>query len=279
MIQSTYNPKEDSRRWWVSVSVTLLLLGAIWGVFYYNITEYAFNLNNYGLRPRDPEGLIGIFTMVFLHGDWEHLINNSASLIVLSWALFYFYPKLAPRVMLYIVLFGGIWLWLFAREGTNHIGASGLVYGLGAFLFASGMIRRKRELMALSIMILFLHGGMIWGIFPQPEALRISWEGHLFGALAGVGLALHYRKRGPQRPKYQWEIDEFIEAKLKAQFNDVTIDQLEQRWNDRKQREMMEAQVAQQQQPHHYSGTSNPNIRYIYIKGPEGDSNSSTEED
>jgi len=100
----------------------------------------------------------------------------------------------------------GLFLWIFgANNGAHHIGMSGVIYSLAAFLFTSGVLRKYLPLQALALFIVFLYGSMIWGIFPTKE--RISWEGHLSGMIIGVFLAFYYRKLGPQRPKYQYEIE------------------------------------------------------------------------
>lgn len=161
-------------------------------------------LSDWGVYPRQKQGLKGIVGMIFIHGSWKHLFNNAVPLIVLGSALFHFYRSIAAKVILYSVLFTGVLVWLGARP-SYHIGASGLVYALAAFLFLSGILRKHRPLMAVSLFVAFLYGGLIWGIFPNEQ--RISWEGHLFGGISGLFWALYYRTEGPQRKKYSWEIE------------------------------------------------------------------------
>ncbi len=104
-----------------------------------------------------------------------------------------------------IWLFTGFWVWLAARD-SSHIGASGLIYGFVCFLFFSGLLRKDTRLMAVSFLVTFLYGSMVWGILPVDQS--ISWESHLFGSIAGIFCAIYYRAEGPQRTKAQWEIDE-----------------------------------------------------------------------
>lgn len=163
------------------------------------------SLSAYGIYPRELSGLRGILLSPLLHGSFSHLLNNSFPLLVLGSALFFFYRDLAPRIFFLGLLITGIWVWAIARQ-SFHIGASGVVYSLAAFLFVSGIIRRHPRLMALSLLVAFLYGSMIWGIFPIRE--HISWESHLMGMLSGVLLALFYRGTGPQRPLYSWELEE-----------------------------------------------------------------------
>jgi membrane associated rhomboid family serine protease len=121
--------------------------------------------------------------------------------------LFYFYKKIAKATFIWIWLVSGIWLWLGGRNGEQHpvyhIGASTLIYGLATFLFFSGVFRKHLRLMVVSALVVFLYGSIMWGIFPLKT--EISWEGHLFGALAGVLVAFNYRNEGPQRRVYHWD--------------------------------------------------------------------------
>ena len=196
---------EEKRKILHSLIFPAILVIAIWSV---KITEVAFNidLSVYGLIPLNVRGLPGIITSPFLHGGFAHLSANSIPLFLLGALLFYFYRELAWRILLLIYLVTGIWVWLFARGNGVHIGASGVVYGLASFLFLSGILRREVKLMAITLLIAFLYGGMVWGVFPQffPRE-HISWESHLMGLLAGVILAVYYRKEGPQRIKFDWE--------------------------------------------------------------------------
>ena len=128
--------------------------------------------------------------------------------IILGSALFYFYRDIAIKILLIIWIFTGFWVWVAARP-AYHIGASGIVYGLAAFILASGIIRRHTGLMAMALVVVFLYGSLVWGIFPEffPDR-NISWEAHLFGMISGVILAVYYRREGPQRKVYEWELEE-----------------------------------------------------------------------
>lgn len=169
-----------------------------------------FNFSKLGVLPRDPSGLIGIITSVFIHGDINHIASNTIPILVLGMMLFYFYKKIAKSVFIWLWLVSGIWLWIGGRNSMNyptyHIGASTLVYGLASFLFFSGLFRRHLRLMVVSALVVFLYGGIVWGVFPIKQ--EISWEGHLFGMIAGILIAFNYRKEGPQRRVYQWEEDD-----------------------------------------------------------------------
>jgi len=95
------------------------------------------------------------------------------------------------------------------EKSSGISGASGIIYGLSSFLFFSGLIRKNTQLAALALVVAFLYGSMIWGLFPDffPKE-NISWEGHLGGFVSGIILAFYYRKSGPQRKRYSWEFEE-----------------------------------------------------------------------
>ena len=169
---------------------------------------FVFDFHQLGVVPNQVSGLKGIIFMPWIHAhsDINHILNNSIPAFLLITLLFYSYKEIALKVFLMSWFFTGFLLWTFgADNGAHHIGMSGVIYSLAAFLFTSGVLRKYLPLQALSLFIVFLYGSMIWGIFPTQE--RISWEGHLSGMIVGLILAFVYRSRGPQRPKYQYEIE------------------------------------------------------------------------
>lgn len=169
--------------------------------------ELTFDLEFYslGIYPQTTGGIKGIVLAPLIHGSISHLASNALPLLVLGTALFYFYRPVAFRVVVLGMLITGLWVWIIARP-SYHIGASGIVYSLAAFLFVSGIIRRHPRLMALSLLVAFLYGSMVWGIFPLRQ--QISWESHLMGMVSGIVLALFFKGHGPQRPLYSWEREE-----------------------------------------------------------------------
>lgn len=187
-----------------SLILPLSFILAIWLV---KIIELSLDIQftNLGIYPRKLSGLIGIILTPFLHGDLKHLMANSVPLLVLGTGTIFFYRSLSYRVFVIIWIVSGICVWIGGRS-SYHIGASGLVYGLAAFLFVSGAIRRDTRLAAISFIVIFLYGGMIWGILPIWPA--ISWEGHLFGGAAGLACAIAYRHQGPKRKVYNWELED-----------------------------------------------------------------------
>lgn len=189
-----------------SIFYPLLFVMVLWLVYWMQ-KHFGSRFVEWGVLPRTASGLRGVITSVFIHADIEHLASNSLPLIVLGMMLFYFYKKIAHAAFLWIWLISGLWLWIGGRNGAGnpsyHIGASTLIYGLAAFLFFSGVFRRHLQLMVVSALVLFLYGSIVWGVFPfQPQ---VSWEGHLFGSLAGILVAFNYRSEGPKRKIYDWE--------------------------------------------------------------------------
>ncbi|RLD77240.1 MAG: rhomboid family intramembrane serine protease [Bacteroidetes bacterium] len=155
------------------------------------LIEFGFDLHlqEFGIYPRSYADLPKIITAPFIHGDFNHLISNSIPLFFLSTAIFYFYPRLAFKIIIYTWLLTGFGVWLGGRFAW-HIGASGLVYAFASFLFFAGVVSKNRRLMAISLLVIFLYGGMIWGIFPNDP--HVSWEAHLFGFLSGIVLTFYY---------------------------------------------------------------------------------------
>lgn len=187
-----------------SFLLPLLFIVCLWTIA---LVEYILSIkfSFLGVYPRTVKGLPGILLMPFIHADFQHLFSNSVPLLVMGTAIIYFYRSLSYRVFIIVWLVSGLLVW-FAGRPSYHIGASGVVYGLAAFLFVSGAIRRNPRLAAISLVVVFLYGGLIWGVLPIWPA--ISWEGHLFGSVAGTICAFLYRKQGPQRKIYSWELEE-----------------------------------------------------------------------
>ena len=195
---------QQSSNFWRSFLVPLLIVVVMWLVF--GLEQYlTVSYNSYGILPRDLVGLRGIIFSPFIHGDFDHLLSNTFPVLILGTAIYYFYPNSANYVFLYSILMTGLWTWATARL-SFHIGASGLIYAWGAFLFASGALNKNKRMMGISLLIVFLYGSLVWGVLPLIPG--ISFESHLFGAIAGFILAYVFRKDGPQRKKYVWETNE-----------------------------------------------------------------------
>lgn len=155
---------------------------------------FTLDLYRFGVYPRALSGLWGILVSPFVHGDLEHLVNNASAALVLGWLLVYFHPRVAWAVVAGSWAVSGLWVWVAARE-SHHIGASGIIYGIAAFLFFTGLVRRQVALMTVSLIVVFLYGSMWWGVLPLVPGM--SWESHLFGGIAGAVMAFLYRKVPP----------------------------------------------------------------------------------
>lgn len=199
--QEPYDKETGKKIFKYSLLLPLIFVGILWLV---KLTENLLNLDftTFGILPLHPEGLPGIIFSPFIHGSYEHLMSNSIPFLILTFALLYFYRRLAYRIFFLIYILSGICVWLGGRESW-HIGASGIVYGLASFLFFSGVFRKDANLLTIGIIVVFLYGSMFWGILPiKPE---ISWESHLWGSASGLMLAFYYRHQGPVRPTASWE--------------------------------------------------------------------------
>lgn len=196
-----------------SIYATLVFIILIWGI---KIVEYTldFDFGQLGIFPRTLRGSVGILTAPLIHGDIYHLLSNTVPIIFLGVGILYFYEKIAFIVIALIYVMTGFWVWLAARD-AYHIGASGLVYGLLAFLLFSGFFRRDTKTLALSFIVLFLYGGsFVSGIVPTDAA--ISWESHLMGAIAGLFCAVYFKSTKVNVGEHQ---EEDVEEESKQEMN------------------------------------------------------------
>ncbi len=190
------------------IKVPIYTIFVIWLIYYIEV-KFNFNFNKYGIYPNTFQGLRGILFSPFIHGDIKHLFNNSIPLAVLLGCLYYFYQNIASRVLIWGIILSGILTWLIGRP-SYHIGASGVVYLLVSFIFFSGVFRKYYRLIALSLMVVFLYGSLVWYIFPTED--RISWEGHLSGFLMGFIFAFLFRKKGPKSEKFEFSENKEFES-------------------------------------------------------------------
>ncbi len=180
----------------------------LWLIFAIEI-RFGFNLNKLGVYPQKISGLVGVFFSPFIHSGISHLWHNTIPLFVLSTALFYFYRPIAFKVIIYGILLSGFLTWTFGRP-SYHIGASGLIYVLASFIFFKGVFAKYYRLIALSLLVAFLYGSMIWNTLPLE--VGVSWEGHLSGLIVGLVFALLFRKQIAKPKRYVWEEPNYNEA-------------------------------------------------------------------
>ena len=200
----------EKKRMWFALIPSLVFVSIVWLVF---LADQAGLLGDqfsqWGIQPGELHGLKGIILSPFLHASFTHLLSNTLPLLILIWLLFYFYSKIAPAALLLLWIVSGINTWLIGR-GAIHVGASGLIFGILFFLFFSGLFRGYIPLIAVSLIVAFIYGSTVWSIFPITELVdpAISWEGHLAGAIAGLFMAILFRKEGPQKPPVVWDEEE-----------------------------------------------------------------------
>jgi membrane associated rhomboid family serine protease len=161
----------------------------IWLVYWFEF-RFGFDFTEYGICPRTIRGLRGVFFSPFIHSSIKHLYNNSFPTIILMSALFYFYRSISFKVLISGWLLSGLLTWFIARD-AYHIGISGIIYLLSSFIFFKGIFTKYYRLIAVSLIVVFVYGSLVWYLFPVDE--RISWEGHLSGFLVGLLLAIIFR--------------------------------------------------------------------------------------
>ncbi len=175
----------------------LLFIGGIWAVFFLTLAVPSLALESYGVVPRTLYGLVGIAAMPFLHDNFYHLLSNTIPLFILL-ALLAGSNARSWLIVTYVVLLSGTLLWLAGQHAT-HVGASGLIFGLIAFLIVAGFLEKRIVPLCVSLVVGFFYGGtLLWGIFPHMDSEpNVSWDGHLWGAVAGamVAFALTSPKR------------------------------------------------------------------------------------
>jgi membrane associated rhomboid family serine protease len=183
----------------IAASFALLL----WGLKLYELV-LGVNLYQLGVYPRAQSGLLGIVTAPLIHGSWQHVIGNTLPIVLLGSMLIYGYPKSRFWAISGIWLLSGAGVWLFARQ-SYHFGASGLAHGMFFYLFVGGILRRDKRSAALLMLAFYLYGGMLLTILPRDPT--VSFESHLFGAMAGAVCAYAFRNWDPKpsRQRYHWE--------------------------------------------------------------------------
>mgnify|MGYP003114552228 CR=1 FL=1 len=187
------------------IAYPILFVLILWIVFWFEI-RFGFDFNHFGIQPRNLKGLRGILFSPFIHSDIKHLFHNTIPLFILTTALFFFYRTISWKVLLVGLLLTGFFTWIIGRP-ANHIGASGVIYLLASFLFFKGIFSKYYRLIALSLIVVFLYGGMLWFIVPVDP--KISWEGHLSGLVVGLLLAFVFKQNIIIKPKYEWEKEDY----------------------------------------------------------------------
>ncbi len=170
----------------------VFFIALAWGIEIIDRIIPFIHLEALGIRPRSTAGLIGIFTMPWLHGDFFHLFSNTLTFVVLGYIVLATEKERFFSTSLKIIILSGLGTWLIGR-GATHIGASALIYGYFGYLVTRAFLEQKLLWSILGVILCIFYGGMIFGVFPTKGA--VSWEGHLAGFIAGIWLARNNHKR------------------------------------------------------------------------------------
>ena len=204
----------------LAVKIALGFVALIWFI---DAVQWALDLDpgTYGIRPRRLDGLPGILYGPLVHSGFAHLVANTPPLAVLIATVLFLYPSSSLRVLPAAYLGPGIAVWLLGRDSV-HLGASGIVYGLVAYVLGAGLLRRDRRAVAAALAVYFLYGSLVVGLGPSEPG--VSWESHLAGALIGAALAIALRRMDvPPRKRYVWEVEEAVDSNLESTMNDETL--------------------------------------------------------
>lgn len=165
------------------IYIICTFIAIFWIVEILNQIFFGDRLDYFGIIPRNIVGLRGIILAPFLHADFAHLIANTVPFAILAWFVMLQDTDDFFVVSFYSMIVSGIGVWLFAQPNSITVGASGVIFGYLGFLMLRGYFQKKPASIALSLMVIFLYGGMIWGILPSNPS--VSWLAHLFGFIGG----------------------------------------------------------------------------------------------
>jgi membrane associated rhomboid family serine protease len=180
-----------------AVRVILVMLAVMWVAEVVDVVS-GNELDELGIEPRDPEGLVGVGTAPFLHAGFGHLLANTLPFVILGLVVAFEGLRRLLAVTAIVMVVGGLGTWLFAASNSIHIGASGVVFGYAAYLIVRGVFNRNLgELAVAVVVVLFLGGALLGGLVPRAG---VSWQGHFFGAVGGMLAAWMLSKRPSAAP-------------------------------------------------------------------------------
>ncbi|MBE9161126.1 MULTISPECIES: rhomboid family intramembrane serine protease [Microcoleaceae] len=156
----------------------------LWIIEIVDVFLFRGALNSYGVRPRSIQGLEGIIFMPFLHGSFAHLAANTLPFVTFGWLIMLRETRDFFIVSAVTILVSGFGVWLTGAPNSVHIGASGLIFGYFGFLLLRGYFERSFTSIAISLIVGFFYGGLIWGVLPSQPG--VSWQAHFFGFVGGI---------------------------------------------------------------------------------------------
>lgn len=179
------------------IKIVLGMMAVIWLSFLVNKFIFADSLNQFGIQPRSLSGMIGLVTHPFLHGGFGHIISNTFPFLIMGSLIVFRDEKGFIETTVFVSLIGGAFVWIFGQSGSNHIGASILIYGYFSYLLGKGWFDRDILSLVVSLIVIFMYWSIIFGTLPFFTEENVSWEGHLGGFLAG-GLAAYANRKPVQ---------------------------------------------------------------------------------
>lgn len=186
-------------------------VGVIWLVHLISLVIFGGNLVYFGIHPLEPASLPHIFTSPILHVNFEHLISNTLPGAIFAFLIGCSGHRVFWEVTAFVVMIGGLGTWLFGGPGTNHVGASMLVYGWLAYLLVRGIFNRSGGQIAIGVVLGLMYSGLVWGVLPIDEG--ISWQAHLFGAIGGIASGMIITSDDPPHLRAKREAKKAAKAK------------------------------------------------------------------
>lgn len=180
---------------WARSGVIIVALTAILYVIEAIDVVSKHDLDSAGIEPREADGLSGIIFSPFLHADWEHLAANTLPGMVLGFLVLMARRFIITTAIVWVV--SGVGVWLFAPPYTVTVGASGIIFGWLTYILVRGIFNRDIWQVLLGVVVFMIYGGVLWGVVPTDG--RVSWQGHLFGAIGGVLAAWYLSKKDRKR--------------------------------------------------------------------------------
>lgn len=165
-------------------AITIIALGAVLTIVQLVNSLMDYRLTEAGIKPRTLVGLWGVADAPLLHGSWQHLGTNIVPFLVFGFLILIAGIRQFIAVTVLVWIVSGLGVWLTAPSGSVTVGASTLIFGWLAFLVLRGVFSRRLSQIALGLVLLAVWGGVFWGLLPGRAG--ISWQGHLFGAVAGA---------------------------------------------------------------------------------------------
>lgn len=188
-------PQAQSRGRLASIAAPVLVLVALMWAAELVDAILPLTLDQWGIRPRTASGLFGVVLAPFLHADLAHLVANTAPFVVLGLLVAWRSRDRFWAVLALITVAGGLGVWLLSSPSTITIGASGVVFGLAAYLVTAGVLTRHWLDIVIAVGVVLVYGTMLTGLLPFAVSAGVSWLAHLTGALAGVGAAFAFARR------------------------------------------------------------------------------------